>query len=202
MRDVKSAWIVGAILLGAVSLSGCATKKFVREEVAVVDTKVMQTNTRIDAAEGTLGAHETRLADLDKTSREALERAMAAGKLAEGKFLYSVVLSDDSVKFPRDKAALSPEAEARLAELASRLKAENKNVYLEVQGHTDNTGDKVYNDHLGDQRAMSVRKFLAKQGIALNRIATISYGEEEPVAPNNTRDGRAQNRRVVVAVLQ
>ncbi len=127
---------------------------------------------------------------------------MAAGKLAEGKFLYTVVLSDDSVKFPLDQSKLSPEADARLAQLANQLKAENKNVYLEVQGHTDATGDTTYNDHLGDQRAEAVRKFLSKQGVALSRMATISYGEAEPVAPNNTREGRAQNRRVAIVVLQ
>lgn len=203
MRDAKSkAWIVGAVLLGAISLGGCATKKFVRESVAVVDTKVGQTNTRIDGAEGALRTHDARLGELDKTSREALERAVAAGKLAEGKFLYTVVLSDDSVKFPLDQSKLSPEADARLAQLANQLKAENKNVYLEVQGHTDATGDTTYNDHLGDQRAEAVRKFLSKQGVALSRMATISYGEAEPVAPNNTREGRAQNRRVAIVVLQ
>ena len=203
MRDAKSkAWIVGAVLLGAISLGGCATKKFVREQVAVVDTKVDQTNTRVDGAEGSLRAHDAKLGELDKTSRDALERAMAAGKLAEGKFLYTVVLSDDSVKFPLDQSKLSPEADARLAQLASQLKAENKNVYLEVQGHTDATGDTAYNDRLGDNRAEAVRKFLSKQGVALSRMATISYGEAEPVAPNNTREGRAQNRRVAIVVLQ
>jgi peptidoglycan-associated lipoprotein len=209
MRDVKSnAWIVGAVLIGAVSLSGCATKKFVRESVAVVDTKVGQTQAQVEAAQGairtqedTLRAHDARLGEVDKTSREALERAVAAGKLAEGKFMYSMVLSDDSVKFPLNRAALSPEAEARLAELATRLKGENKNVYVEIQGHTDASGSKEAHDRLGGERAEAVRKFLAKQGVALNRIATISYGEDEPVADNKSRSGRAQNRRVVVVVL-
>jgi peptidoglycan-associated lipoprotein len=209
MRDAKSnAWIVGAVLLGAVSLGGCATKKFVRESVAVVDTKLGQTQSQVEAAQGqirtqedTLRAHDARLGEVDKTSREALERAVAAGKLAEGKFMYSMVLSDDSVKFPVNRAALSPEAEARLAELATRLKGENKNVYVEIQGHTDASGSKEANDRLGGERAEAVRRFLAKQGVALNRIATISYGEEEPVADNKSRQGRAQNRRVVVVVL-
>jgi outer membrane protein OmpA-like peptidoglycan-associated protein len=54
---------------------------------------------------------------------------------------------------------------------------------------------------LGQQRAEAARLFLNKQGVALNRIATISYGQDDPVAPNNTRDGRAQNRRVVIIVM-
>ena len=171
---------VAAVALGALSLGGCATKKYVNEQITPVSTK---------------------LAEVDGTSQEALQRAIAAGKLAEGKFMYQVVLSDDAVKFPSDVAALSPEAETRLTELAERLKAENKNVYVEIQGHTDDRADEAYNYRLGNDRAESVRRYLAKQGFALNRMATISYGEEAPVAPNNDRQGRAQNRRVVLVVL-
>lgn len=179
--------VMGALLLGALSLGGCATKKYVNEQVGVVDTKV--------------AGHEARIGELDRTSREALERAVAAGKLAEGKFMYTVVLSDDAVKFPLDKATLSPEAEARIAALAERLKAENRNVYVEVQGHTDSTGDKAYNEQLGADRAEAVRRALNRQGVALNRMSSISYGEEVPVAPNNDRAGRSANRRVVLVVL-
>lgn len=179
--------IAGVIALGALSLGGCATKKFVNETLAPVSSRLQEQGTRLDG--------------VDKTSRDALDRATAAGKLAEGKFLYSVVLSDDAVKFPTDKSALSPEAEARLAELAERLKSENKNVYVEVQGHTDDQGDNAYNLRLGSDRAEAVRRYLSHAGIALNRMSTISYGEDNPVASNATPDGRAQNRRVVLVVL-
>jgi outer membrane protein OmpA-like peptidoglycan-associated protein len=177
---MKGAAIGSALILAGLTTTGCATKNFVRDQVAVVDT-------RVTGVEG--------------TAKDALDRANAAHKLAEGKFLYEMVLSDDSVKFPVDKDQLSPEAESRLSELVQRLKAENKNVYLEIQGHTDASGAEAYNDHLGGARAEAVRKYLAKQGVALNRMATISYGEAAPVAPNETVEGRAQNRRVVVVVL-
>lgn len=172
--------LTGAIVMASVALSGCASHKFVRENLAVVDT-------RVTGVEG--------------TAKEALDRAVAAHKLAEGKFLYQLVLSDDSVKFPVNHHELSPEAEARLNELVERLKAENKNVYLEIQGHTDASGPNGYNDQLGEERAEAVRKYLSKSGVALNRMATISYGEEAPVAPNDTSEGRAQNRRVAIVVL-
>ena len=202
MRDVKSsAAVTGALLFGMVALGGCATKGFVRESVAVVDTRVTGVDSRLATTEGTVQQHNTQLAELDRTARDALERATAAGKLAEGKFLYQQVLADDSVKFQSGKWELTPEGESRLMELATRLKGENRNVYLEIQGHTDATGSAEYNNRLGQERAEAVRRFLAKQGVALNRIATISYGEDEPVAANNSRDGRAQNRRVVVMVL-
>jgi outer membrane protein OmpA-like peptidoglycan-associated protein len=130
-----------------------------------------------------------------------MDRATAAGKLAEGKFLYSMVLSDDSVKFKSGKAVLSPEGEARLNDLASKLKADNKNVYLEIQGHTDSTGSAEANMRLGQERADAVRLFLNMQGMALNRMSSISYGGTTPVVDNKTKANRAQNRRVVVVVL-
>jgi outer membrane protein OmpA-like peptidoglycan-associated protein len=171
----------------ALGLGGCATKQYVDEQVGGVGARVAEQGTRLDG--------------VDATAREALQRATAAGKLAEGKFLYSVVMSDDALKFPVGKATLSPEAQQRLTALAERLKAENKNVYVEVQGHTDDSGSPEGNLRLGEQRAEAVRLFLNKQGVPLNRLATISYGEEAPTAPNTTREGRAANRRVVLVVL-
>ena len=171
--------VAGAMLLSAF-VSGCATKGFVREQVAQEDVKVTE---------------------VQGTAKDALDRANAAHKLAEGKFLYQVVLSDDSVKFPVDRHALSPEAEQRLAELVQRLKGENRNVYLEIQGYTDSSGPEEYNEKLGEARAEAVRRYLSQQGVALNRMATISYGEAAPVAPNETREGRVQNRRVAIVIL-
>lgn len=182
MKDgkLRAVALGSALIFAGIAASGCASHRFVRDQVAVVDT-------RVTTVEGTAG--------------EALARANAAHKLAEGKFLYEVVLSDDSVKFPTDVHALSPEAEARLNELAERLKSENRNVYLEIQGHTDASGPEDYNDRLGGDRAEAVRRYLSRQGVALNRMATISYGEEAPVAPNDTPEGRSQNRRVAIVVL-
>ena len=185
---------LAAAVLVAASLGGCATKDYVNKQVGMVDTKVQAHDAR-------LSEHETKLADLDKTSREALERAEAAGKLAEGKFLYSMVLQDDSVRFKIDKADLSTDDQAKLQAFADKLKADNHNVYVEIQGHTDATGSKDLNYRLGEQRAEAVRLFLNRQGIPLNRVATISYGPDAPVQPNSTRDGRAANRRVVLVVL-
>jgi len=177
---MRAGALSSAALLAVLAMTGCATKGFVRDQVATVDTHVNQ---------------------VEGTARDALDRANAAHKLAEGKFLYEVVLSDDSVKFPTDRHALSLEAKARLDELAQRLKAENRNVYLEIQGHTDATGGEDYNDKLGEARAEAVRRYLNQAGVALNRMSTISYGKDAPVAPNNTPEGRAQNRRVAIIVL-
>ena len=190
----KTPVVATALALGALTLAGCATKGYVNEQVGAVDSK-------LSATQGQVNAHEAHLADLDRTSRDALDRATAAGKLAQGKFLYQMVLSDDSVKFPVESSKLSPEAQTRLQDFASKLKADNRNVYVEIQGHTDATGSKDVNKKLGEERAEAVRLFMNQQGVALNRMATISYGDEAPVASNKSRSGRAQNRRVVLVVL-
>jgi outer membrane protein OmpA-like peptidoglycan-associated protein len=186
-RMMAGAGLVGAISLGALSLGGCATEDYVNKHVAVVQTEEEAQGARLDEVGG--------------TARDALARAEAAGKLAQGKFLYSMVLSDDSVKFPLDSAKLSPEAETRLADFVGKLTSDNRNVYVEIQGHTDSTGGDALNMRLGEERAEAVRLFMNRHGVPLNRMSTISYGDTSPVAPNTNRTGRAQNRRVVLIVM-
>jgi peptidoglycan-associated lipoprotein len=202
MQNFKpAAFAVMALTAGALTLGGCATEDYVNKHVAVVDTKLQGTQSQLDATQGQVNSQGQQIGQVDKTAQEALDRAKAAGKLAEGKFLYSMVLSDDSVKFPVDSSKLSPEAQARLMDFVSKLKTDNHNVYVEIQGHTDSTGPQDLNKKLGEQRAEAVRLFMNQQGVALNRMSTISYGDSAPVAPNKTKAGRAQNRRVVVIVL-
>ncbi|HZV56110.1 MAG TPA: OmpA family protein [Sphingobium sp.] len=191
MRRSRGGALLSTTVIAAMLLGGCASKKFVREQIAVVQQQ----------QQGVDSGQDTRITKADDTANEALRRADAAGKLAEGKFNYSVVLSDASVKFPVDKSALSDEAKAKLAQLASQLKADNKNVYLEIQGFTDSTGSPDANLRLGEARAKAAYRYLHEQGVPAGRMATISYGEEHPVAPNNTRQGRAENRRIAVVVL-
>jgi outer membrane protein OmpA-like peptidoglycan-associated protein len=187
-------FVAGAIILAAGTLGGCATKKFVREQAAIVGQRVDTVNGRVDAT-------DTHVAAVEGTAKDALDRAVAAGKLAEGKFLYSEVLSDDSMKFKTAKFDLSPEAQQRLDAFVEKLKTDNRNVYVEVQGHTDATGAKDFNYKLGEERAEAVRRYLNQHGVALNRISTISYGPDAPVAPNTDKAGRQANRRVVLIVL-
>ena len=206
----------------AISLSACATQDYVNKKVEPVTALAEANKTDIASTQGKVagiqgqvtgiqgdltGVHgkltatDARLAGLDATTKEAMMRADAAGKLAEGKFLYNVVLSDDGVKFPRGGAKLSPEAETRLAGLAGKLKADNHPVFLEIQGYADNSGSPATNTRLAQERAEAVRRYLSEQGVPLSRMSTISYGEDKPVAPNKTKAGRAENRRVVVVVL-
>jgi peptidoglycan-associated lipoprotein len=205
----KSRWVSvvssGALFLGICGLTACASKTYVGEEVAkssaASEKRINDVESQVEAAQTKVKQHDAKLAELDNATRQALERAQQAGKLAEGKFIFSLVLSDDTAKFPVNKHELSKEAKEALDAFADRLKTENKNVYLEIQGHTDATGPDDVNYKLGEARAEAVRRYLNKAGVALNRMSTISYGKTEPVESNKTRDGRAKNRRVVVVVL-
>ena len=208
MTVQRNLWTIlggGVFLVGTLALTGCASKQYVSGEVsksnATTEKRINEVESQVEATQSKVKQHDTKLAELDNATRQALERAQAAGKLAEGKFVFSLVLSDDAAKFPVNRHELSPEAMKVLDTFAGRLKAENKNVYIEIQGHTDSTGPDSYNYKLGEARAEAVRRYLNKQGIALNRMSTISYGKDEPVDSNKTKEGRAKNRRVVVVVL-
>jgi peptidoglycan-associated lipoprotein len=199
-----------ALATALVGTTGCATKKYVKQETGAVNTRVdevqgqvEQSQTRLNAHEGKLNQHDQQIGDISKTAQQALDRAQQAGKLAQGKFLYETVLTDEKVKFGFDTADLSPEAQAALDDFAAKIKEQNQNVYIEIQGHTDNVGSAKYNEELGLLRAESVRRYLnQKHGFPLHRINVISYGETAAVADNGNRQGRAQNRRVALVVLE
>jgi outer membrane protein OmpA-like peptidoglycan-associated protein len=198
------------LTLSALTVSGCATKKYVQQETGAVHTRVDDVETQVESNQTEirrtgerLGENERQIGEVSKTAQEALTRAQEAGKLAEGKLLYETVLTDDKVRFGFDKAELSDEAQAALAQFAQELKAQyNRDVYVEIQGHTDATGPDQYNLELGLERAEAVRRYLSREhGIPLHRMSVISYGEAEPISDNGSREGRAQNRRVVLVVL-
>jgi outer membrane protein OmpA-like peptidoglycan-associated protein len=120
---------------------------------------------------------------------------------AKHPFAYSVLMQDDSVVFRTNSAKLSDEAQKRLTEIADKLKSENQNVYIEIQGHGDTRGSKAHNRALGERRAAAVREYLAAQGVPLPRMTTISYGETRPKSTEATAAAHAENRRVVLVVM-
>jgi peptidoglycan-associated lipoprotein len=212
--------MVIALVAAGLASAGCASKDYVHEyvggQVAPVNKRVdgvegrtagneagIQTlNRRADGTEAALKDQAALIDGISRTAQEALNRAKSAGKLAEGRLMYEVVMSDDTLKFALEGAELSKATKQQLTAFADKLKAENRNVYIEIQGHTDNTGGEAHNLKLGEERAEMVKRYLnMKGGIPLHRMATISYGESAPVASNKTRDGREKNRRVVLVVL-
>ena len=206
--------LIVPLLAASVALAGCAKKSFVQREVGEVNKKVDAVSAEVEKTQQRVQQTEVQIASVDKSAQSgiteakgsaqaALTKAQEAEKAAKGKLIYTVTLSNDKVRFPVNKAETSDEAKAMIDEAVGPLVKENRGVWFEIEGHTDNTGDAAYNFRLGEERAMAVRDYIAKtHGIALNRLNVISYGEDKAVADNATRDGRAQNRRVVIRILE
>jgi outer membrane protein OmpA-like peptidoglycan-associated protein len=212
MRSILVPLVAASV--ATVALSGCATKKYVGREVGEINQKVDTLSGEMEKTQERVKRNETRIDDVDKQSQagisdakgsaqQALKRATEAERAAKGKLIYTVTLSNDKVTFPVNRAAVSPDARSLVDEAIAQLKAENRGVYFEIEGHTDSTGPEAYNEKLGLDRATAVRNYMHDQlGIALNRIEVISYGETKPVVDNKTKEHRAQNRRVVINVLE
>jgi outer membrane protein OmpA-like peptidoglycan-associated protein len=137
----------------------------------------------------------------NSTATAAGSKADAVDKAAK-RIMFEVVLSEDEGNFAFGKTVLPDEAKAKLDQMITRIKADPKGAFFEIEGHTDNVGDKMYNEKLGMERAEAVKRYLYEQHqIPLHKMNVISYGEDKPVAPNKDKAGRAQNRRVVIKVL-
>jgi peptidoglycan-associated lipoprotein len=198
------------VIAVGVAVSGCATKGFVSKNVGAVNTKLDGVSSEVEQTQERVKRNETRIGEVDKSATEAkgsadqaLVRATEAEKAAKGKLIYTVTLSNDKVTFPKNRATVSADARQVIDEAIGQLKAENKGVYFEIEGHTDSSGPAELNDRLGEERAEAVRNYLHDEhGIALSRMAVISYGEKKPVTDNKTRENRSQNRRVVIDVLE
>jgi len=207
----------------------CATKKFVRTEVGNVNSKVDTLSGTVEETQERTRQNETRIGAVDQKAEAAAKAAADARTAAGGaqtaadqaasaakgvgtrvdtveasarKLIYEVTLSEDAGNFKFGKTDLPDEAKAALDMMVMNLKTNPNAVWIEIEGHTDNVGDKKTNERIGEARAEAVKRYLYTQHqIPLHKINVISYGEDKPVSPNNTRAGRAQNRRVVVRVL-
>jgi len=110
------------------------------------------------------------------------------------------VIELEGVYFEFDKATIKPEGKVVLNEAAALLQ-KHERVVVEVAGHTDSTGSEDYNQGLSERRANAVKDYLTQQGVTATRLSARGYGEAQPVASNDTKEGRAENRRVELIVL-
>jgi outer membrane protein OmpA-like peptidoglycan-associated protein len=214
MREGSLTTLAALGVVAVLLAPGCVTKKTFKSNVA-------ETDARISAVETAVEDGERRVADLtDETSRklavidgktadamqlgnQAKTTAERAQEAAKGKLLWTVTLSNDQIKFPFGKATLTGDAASALDNLVEGVKSYSKALYIEIEGHTDGTGPAGVNEKLGEERAQAVRDYLhGRGGLPLHAMSTISYGSSKPVADNTTQAGRAQNRRVVVRVLE
>jgi len=217
---------VPIVVLAVGGSTACATKKFVRTSVGEVNEKVDSQGRTIEETQERVRRNEGRISEVDQRAQAAAqsaqhandaaaaanEKAVSVGNEANTKFdaidraskrlVYEVVLSEDQGNFKFGKTVLPSEAKQKIDEMVAQLKQDPKNIYLEIEGHTDNVGTPQVNERIGLERAEAVKKYLYEQyQIPLHKMNVISYGEDKPIAPNKTKAGRAQNRRVVIKVL-
>jgi outer membrane protein OmpA-like peptidoglycan-associated protein len=216
---MKKLMVAVPILALAVGSTACATKKFVRGEVGQVNDKVQTLNTSLEETQERTRANEQRITEVDQRAQSAAQAAQQradearsaadavntradALEKASKRLVYEVVLSEDKAGFKFGQAMMPDDAKAEIDQLVQQLKSEPNGAFIEIEGHTDSTGNDDLNYRLGLERAENVKRYIYEtHQVPLHRINVISYGEEKPVAPNKTRDGRAQNRRVVIKVL-
>lgn len=226
-----SKWMSAVTLAGLVTvgLPACATKGFVRQRVGEVNGKVDNLATSVEETQERTKKNEAAIGDVDQkaqaagsaanqaqqsataadtAAKTANARANAVGDKTDAldkaskRLVYTVVLSEDEGQFKFGKTQLPDEAKAKLDEMIQKLVADPNGAFIEIEGHTDNVGGKEINQKVGMERAEAVKKYLYEQyQIPLHKMNVISYGSEKPVASNKTKDGRAQNRRVVIRVL-
>jgi peptidoglycan-associated lipoprotein len=222
----KLVFVVPVVALALGGTTACATKKFVKTQVGEVNNKVESVSKSLEETQERTKANEAKIVEVDQRAQAAAQaadsKAAAAGQRADTakttadsastkaeavdkaskRLVYEVVLSEDKGDFKFGKATVPESATAELDQLVAKLKAEPNGAYIEVEGHTDNVGPKDVNYKLGLERAENVKRYLYEHHqVPLHKINVISYGEDKPIAPNKTKDGRAQNRRVVIKVL-
>jgi outer membrane protein OmpA-like peptidoglycan-associated protein len=224
MRKFFVAATITVLAIGGTA--ACASKRFVRTSVGEVNTKVDSLGRSVEETQERTRKNEGRISEVDAKAQAAAQsaekansaagaamtRAEEVNRAADTKFnaidannrrlVFEVVLSEDQGNFRFGQTVLPDEAKTEIDALVQKLKSDPKNVFIEIEGHTDNVGEKLINERIGLERAEAVQRYLYEQyQIPLHKMSVISYGEDKPVAPNNTRDGRAQNRRVVIKVL-
>ena len=217
---------VPVTLLVVAGTTACASKKFVRTSIDDVNSKVDSLGRSVEATQERTRNNEGKISEVDQKAQAAAQSAQQAnqaaakaqgtatevGSRANARFdaidaanhrlVYEVVLSEDQGNFEFGQTKLPEQAKKRIDEMVRQLKQDPKNVFIEIEGHTDNVGDKVINEKIGLERAEAVQRYLYEQyQIPLHKMSVISYGKDKPAAPNTTKAGRAQNRRVVIRVL-
>jgi len=217
-------------ILALVLFSGCATKKFVREEVQSSETRV---NQKMDQEVSKLNGQINELSSLNKQLSSRIEQvsdkaATADAKAEEAKRIGTdakglatqantgvtelrarfdarnnyAVIDTKNVHFDFNKSTLTAEAKATLDE-AARLFAGNKNMVMTLEGYTDGIGSEEYNYGLSEKRVQSVVRYMVgEKSVDLNRIFVVGLGKTNPVADNKTAEGRKQNRRVTIKLLE
>ena len=137
---------------------------------------------------------------MDKQERDLRARTAGTDVRVTRQGDNLVLNMPSNVTFDYDSATVQPQFKATLDQVAQVL-ADYNETYIDVYGHTDSTGSDAYNQQLSERRADAVAGYLETRGVQSARIGTRGFGETQPIAPNDTEEGRAANRRVEIRIV-
>lgn len=180
----KGTWI-GALIGGAL---GAGTGALVGNKMDTQKKALEEQLAQMQAQE------DENTANINKNAQDIQDIKVQMVKDRNDLDAIKLVLGD-AILFPTGKATLSQAADAALSRVAYNLK-QFPDTDVTVVGFTDNTGTVQLNQNLSEQRAESVVNYLESQGIPASRLKAVGMGENDPIASNDTPEGRAQNRRV------
>ncbi len=219
------------ILVGAVTLSGCATKGFVEEQIAPIEARVSE-------LESTTEEHAERIDAVDQRAQQGITDARNTAQAGDQAVLDEANQNAATADRKAESAQTSADqatnrvgvVENRLSQLNDFSIAETATVnfalessalsdeamatlntiagqvqdgdFVELHGYTDTTGADGYNIALSQRRAENVKRYLVSRDVALFRIEIVGLGNVSPATSNDTREGREQNRRVEISVLR
>ncbi len=219
------------ILVGAVTLSGCATKGFVEEQIAPIEARVSE-------LESTTEEHAERIDAVDQRAQQGITDARNTAQAGDQAVLDEANQNAATADRKAESAQTSADqatnrvgvVENRLSQLNDFSVAETATVnfalessalsdeamatlntiagqvqdgdFVELHGYTDTTGADGYNIALSQRRAENVKRYLVSRDVALFRIEIVGLGNMSPTTSNDTREGREQNRRVEISVLR
>lgn len=213
---------LAAVLAGMVLLGGCATKRYVAQQVDPVDKKVSDvdqkqqgTQKQLDQAETKISSVDEKASSADSRAGDAISRADAASKKSDtvrdqlrGELNDRIANLDDyktsgdaTVLFKFNSSELSDDAKQQLDTLAGKITS-TKRYFIAIQGFTDKTGPAEYNLQLSRRRAEAVQTYLiGTKNVPVYRIQLVGLGKDKPLNDQKTKDDREKNRRVEVTVF-
>ncbi|HEY8716171.1 MAG TPA: OmpA family protein [Candidatus Acidoferrum sp.] len=217
-RQIEIAMVASVLLLG-----GCATKKYVgqqvdptNQKVAEVDKNQKSTQRQLEADEPKISAADEKASSADARATDALGRADAASKKSDqvrsdlqnelnqrlGNIDDYKAAGNVTVQFKFDSAKLTDDGRAQLDQLATGQVGSLKRYFVAIQGYTDSSGSVEHNLDLSRRRAEAVQTYLVSQhNMPVYRIQIVGLGKDKPVDEGKGREARQKNRRVEVTVF-
>ena len=198
-KSHRSLVLLSLVVLFCFLTWGCATTSFVKKRTQEIEDMAKANQDQIGQLEQKVSEVDAKAEEAKRAANEAWEKAEEAAK-TRGYVGYQVI-GEREVNFDFDKYDLTKTAKDILDEMGTMMQ-QKPELVLEIEGHTDNIGPDAYNEILGNKRAESVRRYLTEKfDVHMHRVFYISHGEFEPKTLNDSRSGRATNRRATLLLL-